>query len=384
MEVGFIGLGDMGQGIIPRLIDAGHKVTGWNRTIEKAAPLLQIGMAWADSPRQVAERSEAVISIVTDAAAVRDVALGDEGVIAGLQPGSVYLDMSTIDPGESRSIADAFAAAGLTMLDAPISGSPITLAEGKASIMVGGDRSAFDRVEPMLAAIGPKVSYIGASGAAAQMKVAINLCLIVEMVAFCEAVALAEKGGVQREMAVDAMLQSVVASPVMGYRGPFILEGGMPEKPLASVLLQQKDMLLALDLGRRQGIAGPAGRRCQRDAQRLPRPRAGRAGLRHRLRRLPNDGGDALTANFRTSRHRHPGGRWSQPQPRDGWTCGCSSSSTRPRPGPTSCCSGGRCSPREPATSGTVTPTPTSSSWCSAAPVRSTRMRAWIRQWRET
>ena len=105
----------------------------------------------------------------------------------------------------------------------------------------------------MLQSIGPKVSYIGAGGTAAQMKVAINLCLIVEMVAFCEAVALAEKGGVQREMAVEAMLQSVVASPVMGYRGPFILEGGMPEKPLASVLLQQKDMLLALDLGRRQG-----------------------------------------------------------------------------------------------------------------------------------
>ena len=257
MKVGFIGLGDMGQGIIPRLIDAGHTVTGWNRTIEKAAPLLQIGMAWADSPRQVAGRSEAVISIVTDAAAVRDVALGDEGVIAGLRPDSVYLDMSTIDPGESRSIADAFAAAGLTMLDAPISGSPITLAEGQASIMVGGDRSAFERIEPMLQSIGPKVSYIGAGGTAAQMKVAINLCLIVEMVAFCEAVALAEKGGVEREMAVEAMLQSVVASPVMGYRGPFILEGGMPEKPLASVLLQQKDMLLALDLGRRQGVPVP-------------------------------------------------------------------------------------------------------------------------------
>ena len=182
---------------------------------------------------------------------MREVALGDEGVIAGLRPDSVYLDMSTIDPGESRSIADAFAAAGLTMLDAPISGSPITLAEGKASIMVGGDRSAFERIEPMLQSIGPKVSYIGAGGTAAQMKVAINLCLIVEMVAFCEAVALAEKGGAAGDggRGHAAKRGRFTGNGVPGAVHP---RGGMPEKPLASVLLQQKDMLLALDLGRRQ------------------------------------------------------------------------------------------------------------------------------------
>ena len=123
--------------------------------------------------------------------------------------------------------------------------------------MVGGDRAAFERVRPVLEAIGPTVTYIGTSGMAVQMKVAINLCLIVEMVAFSEAVALAEKGGVDRAVAVDAMLKSVVASPVMGYRGPFILEGNMPDKPLANVTLQQKDMLLALDLGRRQGSPVP-------------------------------------------------------------------------------------------------------------------------------
>ncbi len=143
------------------------------------------------------------------------------------------------------------------MLDAPISGSTVTLAQGKASIMVGGDPAAFAKVEPVLRSIGPAVTHIGAIGMAVQMKIAINLALIVEMVAFCEAVALAEKGGVSRETAVDAMLKSVVASPVMGYRGPFILEGNMPEVPMADVTLQQKDMLLALDLGRRQGSPVP-------------------------------------------------------------------------------------------------------------------------------
>ncbi|HKX75236.1 MAG TPA: NAD(P)-dependent oxidoreductase [Acidimicrobiia bacterium] len=257
MRVGFIGLGDMGQGIVPRLLAAGHRVKGWNRTAGKAQHLIALGMEEAESPAAAATGAEVVLSIVTDAKAVEAVALGPEGVIAGLGPDSIYADMSTIDPEASREIGRRFAEAGLTMLDAPLSGSPITLAQGKASLMVGGDRGAFERIKPVLEDIGPSVTHIGESGMAAQMKIAINLCLIVEMVAFSEAVALAEKGGVDRAVAVDAMLKSVVASPVMGYRGPFILEGGMPEKPLADVTLQQKDMLLALDLGRRLGSPVP-------------------------------------------------------------------------------------------------------------------------------
>jgi 3-hydroxyisobutyrate dehydrogenase-like beta-hydroxyacid dehydrogenase len=247
----------MGQGIVPRLLAAGHEVTGWNRTESKAQPLIELGMKWADSPREVARISDVVFSVVTDSAAVRSVALGDDGVIAGLGPDAVYLDMSTIDPEVSRSISAEFESRGLIMLDSPLSGSPITLAQGSASIMVGGDRAAFERVEPVLYDIGSKVSYIGGRGTAVQMKVAVNLTLIVEMVVFCESVALAEKGGVAREVAVDAMLKSVVASPVMGYRGPFILEGGMPDKPLADVTLQQKDMVLALEVARRQGSPAP-------------------------------------------------------------------------------------------------------------------------------
>jgi len=257
MRVGFMGLGDMGQCIVPRLLDAGHQVTGWNRTKAKADQLVEKGMAWADSPRELAAGAEVVFSVVTNSDAVRSVALGDDGVISGLSPDSVYLDMSTIDPDVSRDVATRFSEAGLSMLDAPISGSPITVEQGTASTMVGGDRAAFEKVEPVLYDIGSKVSYIGVSGSAVLMKVAINLTLIVEMVVFCESVALAEKGGVDRETAVDAMLKSVVASPVMGYRGPFILEGNMPDKPLADVTLQQKDMILALEVARRQGSPAP-------------------------------------------------------------------------------------------------------------------------------
>ncbi|MGA7272852.1 MAG: NAD(P)-dependent oxidoreductase [Acidimicrobiia bacterium] len=257
VKLGWVGLGDMGQVIVPRLLAEGHQVTGWNRTRSKADPLLEAGMAWAESPREVAAASEVVFSMVTNGAAVSAVAVGDSGVIAGLSPEAVYLDMSTIDPLVSREIASAFREKGLAMLDAPLSGSPVTVRQGSASTMVGGDRAAYEKVESVLHDIGSKVSYIGPSGTAMQMKVAINLTLIVEMVVFCESVALAEKGGVDREVAVDAMLKSVVASPVMGYRGPFILE--MPDKPLANVTLQQKDMVLALEVARRQGSPAPLG-----------------------------------------------------------------------------------------------------------------------------
>jgi 3-hydroxyisobutyrate dehydrogenase-like beta-hydroxyacid dehydrogenase len=257
LDVGFIGLGAMGALIVPRLMAAGHSVTGWNRSRDKAAALIAAGMTWADTPRAVAERCEIVFSIVTDGAAVRAVALGDDGVLKGLRAGGIYADMSTIAPDTSRAVAAEFAKAGRFMLDSPISGSPVTVKAGNASVMVGGDASAFERAKPVMLAIGPKVTHIGASGLACQMKIAVNLLLMVEVIAFGEAIALAEKGGVNREVAVDAVLKSVAASPVLGYRGPFILEGQMPDVPLADVTLQQKDMLLALDLARKLGSPVP-------------------------------------------------------------------------------------------------------------------------------
>jgi len=257
VNLGFVGLGAMGQLIIPRLMAAGHQVTGWNRSRDKADALIKEGMRWADSPRAVAEQSEIVFSIVTDAKAVRACALGPDGIVSGLKKGGIYIDMSTIEPDESRGVAAEFAKAGSVMLDGPLSGSPVTVKAGNASVMIGGDEAAFERVKPVLLAIGPKVTRIGVNGLACQMKIAVNLLLMVEIVCFGEAVALAEKGGVTREAAVDAILKSVAASPVIGYRGPFILDGQMPKVALADVTLQQKDMMLALNLGRTLGSPTP-------------------------------------------------------------------------------------------------------------------------------
>jgi len=257
LRVGWLGLGSMGSLVVERLLGAGREVTGWNRTAAKGEPLVEKGMRWADTPRQVAESSDVVLSMLTDGAAVEAVTEGPDGLIAGLRPGAVYADMSTVSPELSRAVAERVAAAGATMLDAPVSGSPVTLAEGKLAIMVGGEEAALERIRPVLLDIGPAVTHIGPNGTAVQTKIAINLTLVVQMIAFCEGVALAEQGGVEREVVVDAMLKSVVASPVLSYRGPFILEGRMPAEPLADVTLQQKDMLLALDEGRRMGSPVP-------------------------------------------------------------------------------------------------------------------------------
>src|ERR1700686_885221 len=235
----------MGQAIVPRLLAGGHEVAGWNRKKEKAKPLFKLGMTWADSPKQLAAQSEIVFSIVTDSEAVKSLALGENGIISGLRKGAIYLDMSTIDPDASRAVGAAFAKAGLIMMDAPISGTTLTIGQGKASVMVGGDKAAFDRVQPVLLAV--------------QLKVALNMTLVIEVIGFCEGVALAEKGGVPREVAVDAMLKSVVASPVLAYRAPLILEGHISDATYGDVNLQQKDMLLALDLGRKMGVPVPLG-----------------------------------------------------------------------------------------------------------------------------
>jgi 3-hydroxyisobutyrate dehydrogenase-like beta-hydroxyacid dehydrogenase len=215
-------------------------------------------MEVAGTPRELAEQADVVLSMVTDGAAVEEVASGPDGLLAGLGEGTVYADMSTISPDVSRRLARRVAETGARMLDAPVSGSIATLEAGQLAIMVGGDRGAFERIEPVLAAIGPKVTRVGDNGQALEMKLAINLALVVQVIGFCEGVALAERTGIAREAAVDAMLKSVVSSPVLAYRGPLILEGRMPDEAFADVDLQQKDLVLALDAGRRLGVPLPA------------------------------------------------------------------------------------------------------------------------------
>ena len=191
----------------------------------------------------------------TNTAALEAVTVGPDGLLAGMAPEKLYIDMSTVSPAASRELALKIAANGAKMLDAPVSGSVSTLEEGKLSIMVGGERGAFERARPILEAIGPKVTYVGVNGLAVSMKIATNLSLAVQMLAFSEGVLLAEKSGISRKTAVEVLLNSVIASPMVKYRGPFVLE--MPAEAWFDVNMMQKDLLLALEMGRELAVPLP-------------------------------------------------------------------------------------------------------------------------------
>jgi 3-hydroxyisobutyrate dehydrogenase-like beta-hydroxyacid dehydrogenase len=235
-----------------RLLDAGHRVVGYNRTPEKARALVAAGLALEKSPRAVAESADAVLSMVTDNGALRAIGLGPDGVIAGLRPGAVWAEMSTVSPEVTRELGAAVAARGAGLIDAPVSGSAVTVEAGQLSFMVGGDPAALDKVRAYLLAIGPTITHVGELGLAVTMKIATNLGLAVQMLAFSEAVVLAEKAGIARERAVEVLLKSVIASPMIKYRGPFVL--GMPAEALFDVDMIQKDLGLALATGRALGV----------------------------------------------------------------------------------------------------------------------------------
>ena len=254
-NLGFIGLGVMGSQMVNRLLEKGHTVTGYNRTRAKAQWLIDKGMRWADSPRAVAVAADVNFSMVTNAAATAAITDGPDGLLAGLSSGKFFVDMSTISPDVSRALAAEVRAKGADMVDAPVSGSVITLQQGKLSVMVGGKRETFERLKPLLLDIGPKVTHVGDNGLALAMKIAVNLSLAVQMLAFSEGVLLAEKSGIPREVAVDVLVHSAVASPMIQYRGPFVLQ--QPDEAWFDVNMMQKDMLLAIDLGRRLNVPVP-------------------------------------------------------------------------------------------------------------------------------
>lgn len=253
--LGFVGLGVMGSRVVKRLLDAGHTVTGYNRTASKAQWLVDAGMRLAPSPRAVAQAADITFSMVTNTAALGSVMRGPDGILAGTGPGKIHVDMSTVSPAFSREIAGEVAAKGASMLDAPVSGSVITLEEGKLTLMVAGDRGVFDKVRPILLDIGPRATYVGSHGLAVSMKIATNLSLAVQMLAFSEGVLLAEKSGIERKVAVDVLVNSVIGSPMVKYRGPFVL--GLPEEAWFDCNMMQKDMNLALELGRQLDIPLP-------------------------------------------------------------------------------------------------------------------------------
>jgi 3-hydroxyisobutyrate dehydrogenase-like beta-hydroxyacid dehydrogenase len=245
--IGFIGLGAMGSRIAGRLLDAGYRVYATNRTAAKAQPLIERGLIWLDTPREVAASAEVVFSMVTDDQALEAIADGSQGLLAGLDAGKVYVDMSTVSPQASRQLAERVRARGGQMLDAPVSGSIPQAEGGTLAIMVGGEQQAFAAVEPLLRELGQTVTHIGRNGQGLLLKLAINISLAVQTLAFSEGLLLAERAGVDPEVAAEVIGTSSIGSPMLKARIPLLLD--LPEHAWFDVELMQKDIRLALQTG---------------------------------------------------------------------------------------------------------------------------------------
>jgi 3-hydroxyisobutyrate dehydrogenase-like beta-hydroxyacid dehydrogenase len=253
--IGFVGLGAMGGRVAGRLLAAGHEVSGTNRTKARAAQLVERGLAWNDTPREVAA-AEVVFSMVTDDAALEAIAAGPDGLLAGIRPATVWVDMSTVSPAASRTLADQTRAFGATMLDAPVSGSVHEAESGTLAIMVGGDAQAFAAVEPLLRDLGSAVRHVGPNGQGLLLKLAVNISLAAQMLAFSEGILLAERGGIARELAVEVIAGTAIGSPFLRGRAPLVLD--LPDEAWFDVELAHKDIRLAIATGSAEHVPLPS------------------------------------------------------------------------------------------------------------------------------
>jgi 3-hydroxyisobutyrate dehydrogenase-like beta-hydroxyacid dehydrogenase len=255
--IGFVGLGAMGAPLAGRLLD-GNQMYGTNRTKAKASALIERGLRWRDTPREVAAAADVVFSMVTDDAALDAITSGQDGILAGLRPGTRYVDMSTVTPQASRELAERVRQAGAIMLDAPVSGSVPAAENGTLTIMVGGPDEAFAAVAPLLAQLGSTVTHVGGNGQGLLLKLAINISLAVQMLAFSEGLLLAERGGIDPELAARVMTESPIGSPMLRARVPLVLH----PSALAwfSVRLMHKDIGLALRTAADSKVPLPAAR----------------------------------------------------------------------------------------------------------------------------
>jgi 3-hydroxyisobutyrate dehydrogenase-like beta-hydroxyacid dehydrogenase len=254
--IGVVGLGAMGGRVAGRLLAQGNVVHGTNRTKGKANALITQGLVWRDTPHMTAESSDVVISMVTNGDALTAVTEGPEGILAGLRPGTVYIEMSTVSPHASDHLAGRVASRGAAMLAAPVSGSVPAAEAGTLAIIAGGQAEAFERVEPILRQLGSTVTFVGDAGHALLLKLAINISLAVQMLAFSEGVLLAEVGGVDRTIALDVMTHSAIGSPMLQARAEMVRD--LPDHAWFDVAMMQKDLRLALDTGRDEGLPLPS------------------------------------------------------------------------------------------------------------------------------
>jgi 3-hydroxyisobutyrate dehydrogenase-like beta-hydroxyacid dehydrogenase len=244
----------MGSRVAGRLLDDGNTVYGTDLT--RSQPLIDRGLVWRERPREVAAAADVVFSMVTDDAAVRAITSGPDGILAGLAPGKVYVDMSTISPQASREVADQVRSVGAQMLDAPVSGSIPQAETGTLAIMVGGEETAFRVAQPLLATLGQTVTHVGTNGQGLLLKLAINISLAVQTLAFSEGLVLAERGGIDPRLAAEVMSTSSIGSPMLKARVPLLLD--LPERAWFDITMMHKDIRLALGTAEELGTPLPS------------------------------------------------------------------------------------------------------------------------------
>jgi 3-hydroxyisobutyrate dehydrogenase-like beta-hydroxyacid dehydrogenase len=254
-SIGFVGLGHMGGNMAARFLAAGYAVYGTERNRAHAQGLMQDDLQWCASPREVAEAADVIFTSLPDDAALAAVASGADGIVDGLAPAKIWVDMSTVSPRASRELAARVHARGAKMLDAPVSGSVPQVKTGTLTIMVGGEEGAYARVEPILRTLGTP-TRIGENGQGLVLKLAINVSLAVQMLAFAEGLLLAQRSGIDCELAVGVMTSSPIGSPMLRARAALVLD--LPEEAWFDVGLMQKDVVLALDAARQLRVPLPS------------------------------------------------------------------------------------------------------------------------------
>jgi 3-hydroxyisobutyrate dehydrogenase-like beta-hydroxyacid dehydrogenase len=245
----------MGGNIAARFLAAGYEVYGEDQNRDQARGLIHEGLQWRGTPGEVAEAADILFTSLPDDGVLDVVASGADGILSGLAAGKIWVDMSTVSSNASRELAERVHALGATMLDAPVSGSVPQVKAGTLTIMVGGDKRAYARVEPILRALGTP-THVGENGQGLVLKLAINISLAVQVLAFAEGLLLADRAGIDRKLAVDVMTQSPIGSPMLKARGGLVLD--LPDEAWFDVRLMQKDLVLALDTGRQLRVPMPS------------------------------------------------------------------------------------------------------------------------------
>jgi 3-hydroxyisobutyrate dehydrogenase-like beta-hydroxyacid dehydrogenase len=254
-RIGFVGLGHMGGNMAARFLAAGYTVFGEERNRATAQGLEHEGLQWRDTPREAAEAADILFTSLPDDRVLETVASGPDGVLAGLAADEVWVDMSTVSPRASRELAERVHALGASLLDAPVSGSVPQVQTGTLTIMVGGNKDAYARVEPLLRELGTP-THIGENGQGLLLKLAINISLAVQMLAFAEGLLLAERGGIDPGAAGEVMAGSAIGSPMLKARLPLIVD--LPDEAWFDVGLMQKDIVLALEAARELRVPLPS------------------------------------------------------------------------------------------------------------------------------